>query len=74
MSTIDPAEFPEESPYMVIPRKLAAQMPQEWCDRFSALLRELNAHLDTQPTPVRGYIVQAFNENREFILDPDIPR
>lgn len=55
--------------YFVAPRSLLQDMPEEWQERFVALVNELNDHFEGWEPP-KGYRVLALDRDGKLMRDP----
>jgi len=55
--------------YLTIPRSVLQSMPDEWQNKFTALLDELDETIDWRPQD-GCYWVHLRNSNGKFIADP----
>lgn len=56
------------SNYLVVPRTFLQSMPDEWQEKFVALLEEMNKKVDA-PDQAKEYWVRA-REGQRFVHDP----
>ena len=56
--------------YLVFPRSVLQSMPDEWQERFVALLEQVPPRLGTDWEPSGGYDVHAKNESGKYVSDP----
>ncbi len=55
--------------YLTVPRSVLQSMPQQWQEKFVALLEELDETIDWRP-PSGRYWVRLKDKNGKYVADP----